>query len=163
MPHFSWKDRSIFYREQGDGLLLVVLPGNTASSRCHQGELDYFCDRFRVAALDFLGSGESERLPVWAGDWWAKCAAQTAALVEHLGYENCILMGTSGGAVAALRAALQFPERVRAVIADSFSEKFSPTMAAKKAYSDHSSPSPPIADKARISTFFSCPVRRASG
>jgi pimeloyl-ACP methyl ester carboxylesterase len=163
MPHFSWKDRSIFYREQGAGPLLVVLPGNTASSRCHQGELDYFFDRFRVAALDFLGTGGSGRLPVWAGDWWAESAAQASALVEHLGYAEAILIGTSGGAVAALRAALQFPERVRAVIADSFSERFSIAMAAKKPYSDHSSPSPPNADKARISAFFSSPVRRASG
>ncbi len=39
--------------------------------------------------------------------------------MRHLGYERCIVMGTSGGAVAALWMAILFPKAIKAVIADS--------------------------------------------
>ena len=124
MPHFEWNGRRLFYRERGEGALLLVLPGNTASSACHEGELAYWCDRYHVASLDFLGTGGSDRAPVWADDWYDQGAHQAAALVEHLGYSTCLAIGTSGGAVAALLMAALHPGRVRAVIADSFGERF---------------------------------------
>ena len=126
MPYFEWNQHRLFYREQGSGPLLVVLPGNTASSVHLHGELDYFSDRFHVAALDFWGTGQSERVAVWPDAWWLQGARQIVALIEHLGYEQAILMGASGGAVAALLAAIHFPARVSAVIADSFVEQAPP-------------------------------------
>ena len=45
MPHFEWKGQRLFYRERGEGELLLVLPGNTASSACHDGELRRFGSR----------------------------------------------------------------------------------------------------------------------
>jgi valacyclovir hydrolase len=126
MPFFDWKQHKLFYRQQGSGPLLIVLPGNTASSVHLQGELAYFSDRFHVAALDFLGTGRSERIAVWGDRWWLQGAHQTIALIDHLGYDQAILMGASGGAVAALLAAIHYPDRVRAVIADSFVEKAPP-------------------------------------
>jgi pimeloyl-ACP methyl ester carboxylesterase len=124
MPDFEWKGRRLFYRERGQGELLLVLPGNTASSACHEGELAYWSDRYRVASLDFLGTGGSDRVSVWADDWYDQGAHQASALVEHLGRSTCVVMGTSGGAVVALLTAALHPERVRAVIADSFGERF---------------------------------------
>jgi pimeloyl-ACP methyl ester carboxylesterase len=103
---------------------LLVLPGNTASSACHEGELAYWGDRYRVASLDFLGTGGSDRALVWADDWYDQGAHQAAALVEHLGRPSCIAIGTSGGAVVALLMAALFPTRVRAVVADSFGAYF---------------------------------------
>ena len=124
MPHFEWAGRRLFYREQGEGDLLLVLPGNTASSACHEGELAYWSNRYHVASLDYLGTGGSDRVPVWADDWYDQGAHQAAALVEHLGCPRCIVMGTSGGAVTALLMAALHPDRVRAVIADSFGACF---------------------------------------
>ena len=100
MPHFIWNNHQIFYREQGEGPLLLILPGNTVSSICHQGELEYFSDHYHTASLDFSGTGKSDRVAIWAQDWWADGANQAITLVEHLGYQECIVMGTSGGAVA---------------------------------------------------------------
>ncbi|MCP3965164.1 MAG: hypothetical protein GY750_16730 [Lentisphaerae bacterium] len=76
--------------------------------------------------MDFLGTGQSDRLKDWPEDWWYHGACQAKALAEHLGQEKCIIMGTSGGAVAALLVAIHFPQNVTAVIADSCVEKFSP-------------------------------------
>ena len=124
MPYFKWKGHRLAYRERGEGDLLLVLPGNTASSMCHDGELAYWSDRWRVASLDYLGTGGSDRVEVWADDWFDQGAHQAAALVESLGYATCTVMGTSGGAVVALLLAALYPDRVRAVIADSFEERF---------------------------------------
>ena len=119
MPFFTTRGHRLFYREQGAGRLLLILPGNTASSACHGGELEYFGARRRAVALDLWGSGQSDRLPVWPADWWEQGARDAAKLVDRLGCSDAIVMGTSGGAIAALLMAGLYPERVRAVIADS--------------------------------------------
>ena len=124
MPKFTWNNHSIHYRQQGQGPLMVILPGNTASSACYQDEMAYFSDRYMTVAMDFLGTGESERVQVWAEDWWMQGARQVAALITHLGFEDGIVVGSSGGAVVALLAAIHYPNKVRAVIADSCSRNF---------------------------------------
>jgi valacyclovir hydrolase len=136
MPYFDWNGHQIFYREQGKGPLLLILPGNTASSKWHQVELDYFSNRYRVSSIDFLGTGKSDRLAIWAEDWWAQGASQAEALLKYLGYEDCIVMGTSGGAAVALLMAIHFPEKVRAIIADSCVERFSKEMAHRNVYQE---------------------------
>lgn len=47
-------------------------------------------------------------------------------MAEQLGEERFIISGASGGAAAALLAAIHFPERIIAVMADSCVEHFSP-------------------------------------
>jgi pimeloyl-ACP methyl ester carboxylesterase len=119
MPFFTHQQRQLFYREQGSGAPLLILPGNTASSACHLGELEHFGRHYHAVALDFPGTGRSDRLAVWPRDWWAEGAAAAVALLEQLGAERCIAVGTSGGAAVALLLAIHYPGRVRAVIADS--------------------------------------------
>ncbi|GAP15954.1 predicted hydrolase [Longilinea arvoryzae] len=120
MPSFIAQNHRIFYREQGSGPLLILLHGNTASSVYHQGELEHFAARgCHAVAFDFWGCGQSDRLAGWTTDWWAQGGRDALALAAHLGGERPILIGTSGGGVAALLAALEAPEAVRAVIADS--------------------------------------------
>ncbi len=111
MPSFTSGNRRLFYREQGVGPLLAILPGNTASSASHAGELDYFGRWYHTVCLDFIGTGQSERVPAWPEAWWEICAGDVAALVDHLGQGQAILMGTSGGAVVALLAAILYSEK----------------------------------------------------
>ena len=124
MPYFSLKDHRIFYREQGAGPLLFILPGNTASSACHAGELEYFARHYRVVSFDFWGTGQSERLASWPETWWETGAYDAAALIEHLGERQAFVMGTSSGGIVALLLAILIPERVHAVIADSCLERY---------------------------------------
>ena len=126
MPYYTSDNHRLHYREQGQGPLLLILPGSTASSVGHHGELAYFGQRYHAATLDFWGTGESDRLSVWPDDWWERGARDAARLVEHLGYERCVAMGTSGGGVVALLMAIMSPERVQTVVADSCVEKLSP-------------------------------------
>lgn len=120
MPEFTYRGHSLYYREQpGKGPLLVLLPGNTSSSAHLLSELQFFGANYRTVALDFLGTGRSDRVAPWAEDWYPAAAEQVAALTSHLGAYRAHLVGTSGGAVVALWAAILYPQRVNAVVADS--------------------------------------------
>ena len=125
---FTANGHRLAYRAQGSGPLLLILPGNTSSSAWHEGELQHFSGRYHAAALDFLGTGQSERLAIWPENWWKHGALDALALIEALGEEQAVLVGTSGGAVAALWAAILAPERVRAVVADSTGEFADPEL-----------------------------------
>lgn len=119
MPHITCLGSPLFYRAAGDGPPLLLIPGNTASSACHAGEIAHFARRYRVIAPDLPGTGQSARIADWPHDWWAACARALIDLLDQLRIERCALVGTSGGAVIALLAAIVAPERVAAVVADS--------------------------------------------
>lgn len=123
MPFFVHGGRRLYYREQGEGPLLLVLPGNTATSASHTGEVDYYSQRFQVVSMDFWGTGQSDRVDQFPLDWFQIAAADAAALAAHLSTEKAIWLGVSGGGVIALLAAIHYPERVRAVIVDSTAER----------------------------------------
>ena len=126
MPYFTHDSHQLFYREKGTGQLLLILPGNTASSACHDAELSYFGRQYHAVALDFRGTGQSDRLEEWPDDWWEQGAADAAALIQHVGPEKALIMGTSGGAIVALLMAVLYPDYVSAVVADSCLEKYPP-------------------------------------
>lgn len=124
MPFFVYDSHRLFYREKGWGPLLLILPGNTSSSACHEGELEHFGQTYHAMALDLRGTGKSGRVKKWPDDWWEEGAHAAAALVAHVGQERCIVMGTSGGALIALLMAILHPERVEAIVADSVVERY---------------------------------------
>ncbi|MGC9399855.1 MAG: alpha/beta fold hydrolase [Anaerolineae bacterium] len=128
MPYFTHKGQRLFYREEGEGPLLLILPGNTAASAAHREELAYFGRRYRAVALDLPGTGRSERVAVWPDDWWLQGARAAVALLDHLAVERCVAMGASGGGVIALLMAQHASERVHAVVADSCVQRQPPEM-----------------------------------
>lgn len=119
MPYFTYRHARLFYQEQGQGSLLLILHGNTASSTGHLEDLAHFGQSCHAVAPDLLGTGQSQRLDSWPADWWQENAQAAVALLDHLAEAQAIVVGTSGGAVIALLMAQHAPERVRAVIADS--------------------------------------------
>lgn len=128
MPFFSWQRRTLHYLEAGEPgrPLLLILPGSTASAASHLGDLKHFGSTHHVAALDYLGTGRSDRLERWPLDWWESAAAQVATLAAHLDAERYTLLGCSGGGTLALLAAAIRPDEVGAVIADSCPERLEP-------------------------------------
>jgi pimeloyl-ACP methyl ester carboxylesterase len=125
MAFFKHNKKNIFYTEKGEGELLIILPGNTATSLAHINDIEYFSKRYKSVSIDFLGTGKSDRIENWSVNWWENGAHQINSLIEHLGYKKAILVGTSGGAVIALLTAILFPDKVSSVIADSFQHNFS--------------------------------------
>jgi valacyclovir hydrolase len=128
MPSFTWQGHAVHYRQAGEPgrPLLLILPGSTASSASHLGDLKHFGRSHHVAALDYLGTGGSDRLEHWPLDWWESGASQATALAAHLGAGRFAVLGCSGGGVLALLAAADQPDAVSAVTADSCPEYMEP-------------------------------------
>ena len=120
MSYFRYQGRSVFYEEHGRGAPVIFLHGNTASSRMFTFLLPLYSEKFNCILIDFLGNGRSDRVNRFPADMWYDEALQTISLAEHLQYGKVFLVGTSGGAWAAVNAALERPDLFRAVAADSF-------------------------------------------
>ncbi len=117
---FPYNNHQIYYESRGKGKPLILLHGNTASSRMFDPIIPMLAEKYRVITMDFLGCGRSDHLACWPSDLWYGWAGQVRALCGHLGFAEVYLAGTSGGALAAINAALEFPQLVRAAAADSF-------------------------------------------
>ena len=120
MPYFIYQKRKIYYREEGKGELLILLPGNTASSAVHNEEINYFAKKFTVICPDYIGYGKSERVKHFPVDFWWTNANMVVELIHNIKADYVILVGTSGGGIIALNIAIIEPLLVKAVVADSF-------------------------------------------
>lgn len=124
MSYFTYQGKQIYYTETGSGAPLLLLHGNTASSNMFQAIAPAYAQRYKVILLDFLGHGRSERLDVFPADLWYCEAQQVIAFLREKGYGMAHLIGSSGGALVAINAALEAPELVDKVIADSFEGEY---------------------------------------
>ena len=120
MSHFLYRGKRIFYQEYGQGAPMIFLHGNTASSKMFELLMPLYAESFRCILMDFLGNGRSDRVEEFPPDVWYDEALQAISLAEHLRCGRAFLVGTSGGAWAAVNGALERPDLFRAVIADSF-------------------------------------------
>jgi pimeloyl-ACP methyl ester carboxylesterase len=120
VAYYQYNGRNVFYEEVGQGFPLLLLHGNSVSSKLFEHVLDLYKDNNRVLLIDFLGHGKSDRLQAFPADFWYDEAMQAIRLIEHSGYGKVNLIGTSGGALAALNVALERGDLVNAVVADSF-------------------------------------------
>jgi len=120
MGYFAYKGYNVFYEETGQGPPLLLLHGNTASSRMFDSVLDLYTDDYTVIIMDFLGHGRSSRLPAFTVDLWYDQAMQVVELIKACQYGRVNIIGTSGGALAAINVALERGDLVNKVVADSF-------------------------------------------
>jgi pimeloyl-ACP methyl ester carboxylesterase len=100
-----------------NGRPLILLHGLLLSQEMHRPLAEDLAARGnRVITLDLLGHGHSDR----PRDMWrysmATYGEQIVALMDHLGIEQAVVMGTSLGANAALEVAAHNPERLRGLV-----------------------------------------------
>ncbi len=120
MPHFTYNGYSCYYEEIGEGKPLLMLHGNTASSVMFTELIGRYSDAYKVILIDFLGHGQSDRLDRFPTDLWYDEAMQVIEFLRQKGYRDVDLLGCSGGALVAINVALEAPELVDHVLADSF-------------------------------------------
>lgn len=119
MAYLKYGEKKIYYEEVGKGLPLIFLHGDTASSKMFEQLLPLYQD-FKIILIDFLGNGKSDRIDTFPADLWFSQAQQVIALLDYLDCGKAGLIGTSGGAWVAINAALERPDLVEKVVADSF-------------------------------------------
>lgn len=120
MGYFTFCGKQIYYTEFGAGTPLLFLHGNTASSNMFAAITDKYVGNFKVILIDFLGHGKSDRLQKFPADLWFYEAEQVIAFLHEKHYSNVNIIGSSGGALVAINVALEAPDLVNKVIADSF-------------------------------------------
>lgn len=108
----------------GTGFPTIFLHGNTASSKMFANITPLFSSNFHVVLLDFAGNGYSDRLGCFPTDLWYEEALQVIRLIEVKNYKKVNLIGTSGGALVAINVALERPDLINKIVADSFEGEF---------------------------------------
>ncbi len=101
--------------DQGSGVPLLCLPGLTRNMEDFEPVLEHYAGRARVIRMDFRGRGASDH-----GDPATYNPPQEAkdvlALLDHLGLEKVVVLGTSRGGLVALMLAAMGRARLSGVI-----------------------------------------------
>lgn len=97
--------------------LVVYLHGLLLDAELNRGIAQALAEQgYRVALLDMLGHGRSDK-PTHASTYRIDSYAdQVIALLDHLGAEKAVLGGISLGANVSLFVAAHYPERVQALV-----------------------------------------------
>ena len=104
----------LHYQEKGEGEPFILLHGNGEDNSYFEHQMDYFCGRYRVIAVDTRGHGKSPRgtAPFAIGQF----ADDLKDFLDELGISKAVILGFSDGANIAMIFALRYPERVTALI-----------------------------------------------
>jgi pimeloyl-ACP methyl ester carboxylesterase len=118
MPTFEHAGYELAYTEYGEGpRITILLHGLLLSQRMHARLAEALADRGNhVITLDLLGHGVSDRPAEMIRYSMPEFGREVIALLDHLGLEEAVVMGTSLGANVALEAAAYAPDRLRGMV-----------------------------------------------
>jgi 3-oxoadipate enol-lactonase len=114
MPFADAHGVSLYYELAGRGARLLCISGSGGDLR-QQPRLDGpLAASFEVLSYDQRGLGQSS-VPAWPYAM-ADFADDAAALIDAVGWEDCLVMGVSFGGMVAQEVAIRHPERVRRLV-----------------------------------------------
>jgi pimeloyl-ACP methyl ester carboxylesterase len=108
----------LYYNDVGSGEPVIMLHGagpGASSWSNFQGNLPAFAERFRVLLVDMPQFGKSEKLVIEEGRLTFTARA-LAAFMDELGLESAHFVGNSMGGQAAIKLAIDAPERVSKLV-----------------------------------------------
>ncbi|MDE6761721.1 MAG: alpha/beta hydrolase [Lachnospiraceae bacterium] len=107
-------DIALYYQEKGNKEPFILLHGNGENGSYFKNQIDYFSDRYRVIALDTRGHGKSPRgnAPFTIEQF----SCDLYDFMESLEISNAVILGFSDGANIAMKFAIKYPNRVKALI-----------------------------------------------
>ena len=110
MPSAHVNGIDVHYERGGDGPPLLFCNGSGATLESSAPVIARFREHFDVVAHDQRGLGRTTIPP---GPYtMADYAADAAALLDHVGWERCGLVGISFGGMVAQEIAVTWPERI---------------------------------------------------
>ena len=95
---------------------VICLPGLTRNSRDFEELANYLSDRRRVITIDFRGRGYSDYDPNWQNYHPLTYVDDVWTLLDQLGINRVIVIGTSLGGLCAMVMAAQQCDRVAGVV-----------------------------------------------
>lgn len=105
--------RRLAFREAGAGPPIVFLHGLGGNSASWEPQFAAFSNRYRVVAWDMPGFGQSELMPLATTRDYSTLARR---VMDALGIERAVGVGTSYGTVILADLAATNPGRVRAMV-----------------------------------------------
>lgn len=107
-------DIALYYESSGEGEPLLFLHGLGSSTRDWEPQVSAFKDRYRCITYDVRGHGRSDKPP---GPYSVRqFAADTTALLSHLGIESAHMIGVSMGGMIAFQVAIDAPACVKSMV-----------------------------------------------
>lgn len=114
MPFAHVNGQTLYFTDTGgDGPVVLLSHGFLMGHEMWLSQVAALRDRYRVVIYDERGWGQSTWTEPFT--YW-DMANDAVALLDSLGVDRAVFGGMSQGGFLALRAALQTPERVRALI-----------------------------------------------
>lgn len=107
-------DITLYYQEKGNKEPFILLHGNGQNGSYFKNQIDYFSNRYRVIALDTRGHGRSPRgtKPFTIEQF----SCDLCDFMEELEISEAVILGFSDGANIAMKFAMKYPNRVKALI-----------------------------------------------
>lgn len=107
---------SLYYEVHGDGPVLLLTHGFSATSQMWKGQIDPLAPHFKVVTWDMRGHGQSDYPADPAAYSEEATVADMAALLDAVGAKEAIVGGLSLGGYMSLAFHRAHPERVRALL-----------------------------------------------
>ena len=115
MPFHDVNGISLYYELAGTGERLLSISGTGGDLRQKPGVADGLVGHaFEVLSYDQRGLGQSS-VPPWPYAM-SDFADDAAALLDAVGWEDCLVLGISFGGMVAQEVAIRHPERVRRLV-----------------------------------------------
>jgi 3-oxoadipate enol-lactonase len=115
VPDDAQPPTELFAREEGHGVPVLLLHMVGGSHAVWNGIVPALAKEFRVIAPDLRGHGRSPA-PEGSTYSFAELEGDLLRLLDAKSVESAYAVGLSGGALLALRLALDHPERVRGLV-----------------------------------------------
>lgn len=118
MPFAHHRGQRIHYTVDGEGPLIVLQHGLLMNGECWKrgGIVDALRDRYRVACVDSLGHGGSDKPSEAALYHQTQRAGDIVAVLDDLDCERAHLVGHSMGAWLSVGVAKYHPERLSSLV-----------------------------------------------
>lgn len=106
----------IHYIEAGTGEPLLMIPGSFSTYRVWNRFIPYFTDNFRIIAIDYVGTGASDKPKSGFRYTIDEQTDLTAAMIRKLELGPVNLAGVSYGGVIVLNLTARYPDLVSKVV-----------------------------------------------
>lgn len=118
MPFASNRGQRIYYTVEGSGPSVVLVHGLLMNGRSwtQSGITGALSERFRVACIDLLGHGMSDKPSDPSCYGRKQQADDVVAVIDHLGCDRAHLVGYSSGGWLSVAVASYYPERLSSLV-----------------------------------------------
>lgn len=107
---------NLHYVEVGQGEPVILIPGSFSTYRCWNRVMPLLFDHYRLYALDYVGTGDSDKPRKGFRYTVEEQADLTAMMIKKLELGKVNLVGISYGGVIVLNLAARYPELVNKVV-----------------------------------------------